>query len=116
MMTSDQPSEPSPPGPSPSVGTYEPLYTPRMVPPGLNHLGVVPPGHYPFGQILFLAPPLGLYTVPIMATLSLPNLTLGIPVWYLDPPAATPPGQPKPYLALTPVQLLPMTSPATTVP
>ena len=45
-----------------------------------------------------------------MATLSLPNLTLGIPVWYLDPPVATPPGHPKPYLALTPVQPVPVTT------
>ena len=35
-----------------------------------------------------------------MATLSLPNFTLGIPVWYLDPPA-----QPRmPQVVLTPVQ------------
>ena len=53
---------------------------------------------------------------PVMPTLSLPNLTLGIPVWYRDPPAATLPGQPKPYLALTPAQPVPMTSPAATVP
>ena len=51
-----------------------------------------------------------------MATLSLPNLTLSIPVWYLDPPAATLPSQPKPYLALTLVQPVPITSPNTTVP
>ena len=87
-----------------------------MVPLGLNHLGTVLPGHYPSGQILFLAPPLGVYTVTVMATLSLPNLTLGIPVWYLDPPTATFPGQPKPYISLTPVQLVPRTSPAATVP
>ena len=48
--------------------------------------------------------------VPVMGTLSLPNLTLGIPFWYIDPPAATPPGHPKPYLALTPVQPVPLTS------
>ena len=87
-----------------------------MVHPVLNHLGVVPPGHYPSSHIPFLAPPLGVYSVPVMATLSLPKLTLGIPIWYLDPQAATPPGQPKPYLALTLVQLVPMTSPAATVP
>ena len=50
-----------------------------------------------------------------MATLSLPNLTLGIPVWYLDPAATTLPGQPKPYLAYTLVQLVPMNSPVSTV-
>ena len=51
-----------------------------------------------------------------MATLSLPNLTLGIPVWYLDPSAATPPGKPKPYLALTPVQPVPVAASIATVP
>ena len=51
-----------------------------------------------------------------MATLSLPNLTLGIPVWYLDPPAATPPGHPKPYMALTLVQPVPLASSIATVP
>ena len=51
-----------------------------------------------------------------MATLSLPNLSLGIPVWYLDPLAATSPGQPKPYIYLTLVQPVPMTSPTITVP
>ena len=89
---------------------------PGSIPPGLNHLGAVPPGHHPAGQIPFLTPPPEVYSVPIMATLSLPNLTLSIPIWYLDSPTTTPPGQPKPYLSLTPVQPVPMTSPATTVP
>lgn len=40
----------------------------------------------------------------MMATLSLSNLTLGIPVWYLDPPAPPMPGAPTPNLVLTPVQ------------
>ena len=78
---SQQPFPPQPaPSPSPAVGSHEPLYPPGMVPPSLSHLGAIPPGHYPSGQIPFLAPPPGVYTVPVMATLSLPNLTLGIPV------------------------------------
>ena len=109
-----QPSRPSPPGPS--IGTHEPFYRPGMVPPGLNHSGAVPPGHYPSGQISFLVPPPGIYMAPIMATLSLPNLTIGITIWYLDPPAATPPGEPKPYLSLTLVQWVPLTSLVVTVP
>ena len=116
MMSSDQPSQPSSLGPSPSAGTHEPLYPPGMVPPSLSHLGAIPPGHYPSGQIPFLAPPPGVSTVPVMATLSLPNLTLGILVSYLDPPAPILPGQPKPYLALTLVQPVPMTSPTATMP
>ena len=51
-----------------------------------------------------------------MATLSLPNMTLGILIWYHDPPVATLPGQPKPYIALSPVQPVPVTSLAATVP
>ena len=35
-----------------------------------------------------------------MATLSLPNITLGILVWYIDPPPNNPPDQIKPYIAL----------------
>ena len=85
QLRSPQPA----PSPSPTVGSHEPLYPPRMVPPSLSHLGAVPPGHYPYGQIPFLTPPPGVYIVPVIATLSLPNL-LVIPVWYLDPLAATP--------------------------
>ena len=39
-----------------------------------------------------------------MATLGLPNITLGILVWYIDPSANTPPDQLKPYNTLTLVQ------------
>lgn len=75
-------------------------YLPRTIPLGLNHYGEVPPGHYPFGQIPFLFPPPGVYSTLVMATLSLPNITLGIPVWYIDPLITTPPNQLKPYTAL----------------
>lgn len=39
-----------------------------------------------------------------MTMLSLPNITLGIPVWYINPPANTPSNQLKPYTALIPFQ------------
>jgi hypothetical protein len=40
-----------------------------------------------------------------MATLNFHNITLGILVWYLDPPPPTPPpSQSIPYLALTPIR------------
>lgn len=39
-----------------------------------------------------------------MDTLSLPNIILEIPVWYIDPPANTPLDQLKPYTTLTLVQ------------
>ena len=71
-----QPSGPPPPGPS--AGIHEPLYPPGTVPLGLNHLEAVPPGHYPSSQIPFLTPPPGVFSVLVMATPSLPNLTLGI--------------------------------------
>lgn len=51
-----------------------------------------------------------------MANLSLPNLTLGIPVWYLTPPAETPPDHPKPYIVVTPVQSVPFAPSTTTEP
>ena len=112
QLRSPQPAS----SPSPVAGFHEPLYPPGTVPPSLSHLGAIPPGHHPFGQIPFLAPPLGVYTIPVMATLSLPKLTLGILIWYHDPPATALPGQPKPYIDLTPVQSAPMTSPTATVP
>ena len=77
---SSQPAGPPPSSPPPTAGIPEPLYPPGSVPPGLNHLGTVPPGHYPAGQIPFLAPPPEVYSVLVMATLSLPNLTLGITI------------------------------------
>ena len=52
----------------------------------------------------------------LFRSLSLPNLTLGIPVWYLTPPTETPPGHPKPYISMTPVQPIPFAPPTTTVP
>ena len=39
---------------------------------------------------------------PVMATLNLPKFTLGIPVWYLDPPTQPP----MPEVVLTPMQLI----------
>ena len=51
-----------------------------------------------------------------MASLVLPNMTLRISVWYIDPPASTPPSQLRPYHALTPVQLVPTTPSVVLVP
>ena len=57
-------------------------------------------GSSPIHTIPFLFRPLGVMSKLVMATLSLPNFTLGILVWYLDPPA-----QPAmPQVVLTPVQ------------
>eukprot|EP00253_Pinus_taeda_P006498 PITA_06498 len=54
--------------------------------------------------------------VLVMDSLVLPNMTLGIPVWYIDPPASILPGQPRPYHALTQDQLVPMTVATALVP
>ena len=72
-------------GPSSSAGVSSTPFQTGTVPPRVNQLGAIPLGHYPSGQILFLAPHFGVFSVPVMAMLSLPNLTLGIPIWYIDP-------------------------------
>ena len=51
-----------------------------------------------------------------MASLVLPNMTLGILVWYIDPPASILPSQLIPYHALTLVQLVPITPVIASVP
>lgn len=76
----------------------------------------VPPFHCSFSPILFLCPPPGIMSTPVMATFNLPNRTLGITFWYLDPPAPTPPFVPTPYLALTPVPPIATTPIATPTP
>lgn len=54
--------------------------------------------------MLFLFHPPEIFSVLVMASLVLPNMTLGITMWYIDPPMNTPPGQLRPYHALNPVQ------------
>jgi len=93
-----------------------PMFPPGTVPPGLNHAGDIPLGHYPTGQIPFLFPSPGVFSIPVMASLVLHKITLGIPVWYVDPPASIPPGQLRPYHALTLVEPVPMTLAADSVP
>ena len=57
-------------------------------------------------MIPFLSPPSSIVSNPIMDTFNLPGFTLGIPVWYLDPP--TP--HPTPHIVLTPIQPIEMES------
>jgi hypothetical protein len=45
-------------------------------------------------QILFFYPPLGVHAFQVAATLTLPNMVLSIPIWYLHPPTMVP----TPYL------------------
>ena len=46
-------------------------------------------------------PSLGIFSIPIMAFLVLSDITLGTPMWYINPPAKILASQPKPYHALT---------------
>jgi len=102
-------------GPPLFVGA-SPMFPPETVPPDLNHPRVVPPGHFPIGQIPFLFPPPGTFSVYIMASLVLPNVTLGIPIWYINPTASAPLDQLIPCHALTLVQSVPMTLATALVP
>lgn len=51
-----------------------------------------------------------------MDLLSIPTMSLGIPVYYIDPPANTPPDQLKPYMSLTLVRPVPTSSSFASVP
>jgi len=102
ITISTEPTGSTPRGPPPFVGTSS-LFPLGTVPPDLNHRGDVLPGHYCASQIPFLFPPLGIFFVPVMASLVLPNITLGIPMWYIEPPVNTLPSQLRPYHALNPV-------------
>jgi hypothetical protein len=65
----------------------------------------VPP---PLTQIPFFYPPPGIESFQVAATLTLPNMVLAIPVWYLHPPEMVP----RP--SLPPQEGLPMTIPILT--
>lgn len=110
-----EPSRPTPSRPPPFVGA-SPMFPPGTIPPGLNHVGPILLGHYPTGQIPLLFPPLRVFSVPVMASLVLPNMTLGIPVWYIDHPANILPGQPRPCHALTLIQPFPITHATASMP
>lgn len=102
------------PSPSPAIdvsdlctlshSTQTPTHQPPLLPKPLlvpSHIGVTP-----IHTIPFLIPPSGVVSAPVMATLSLPGLTLGLPVWYLSPsvPSSTP------DVVLQPVQPIVTTS------
>jgi hypothetical protein len=59
----------------------------------------------PLTQIPFFYPPPGIEAFQVATTLTLPNMVLAIPVWYLHPPEMVPlpqPGLPMTILVLTP--------------
>jgi hypothetical protein len=60
----------------------------------------------PSPRCLSYFPPPRAVSTPIMSTLSLPKLTLGVPIWYLDPSTPLVPSMPTPHLVLTLVQLM----------
>jgi hypothetical protein len=65
----------------------------------------VPP---PLSQIPFFYPPPGIEAFQVAATLTLPNMVLAIPMWYLHPPEMVP------HPSLPPQEGLPMTIPVLT--
>lgn len=111
VTISAEPSGSTLPRPPPFLGA-SPLFPLGTIPPGINHPGDVRPGHYLAGQIPFLFP-LIIFFVSVMASLVLPNMTLGIVVWYIDPHANNLSGKLRPYHTLTPVQPVPTTTIAT---
>jgi hypothetical protein len=97
-------------------------------PPG--HESTFPQGHIPvwetvpqaITQIPFFYPPPGVQAFQVAATLTLPNMVLEIPIWYLHPPEMVPwpslppqmKGIPMTIPILTPT--IPSTPPLTTLP
>lgn len=73
-------------------------------------------GHYPPGQIPFFIPPPKIFSIPVMALLTLPNMSLWILVQYIDTPKNTLLGQLKPYHALNLVKPVPTSPVAASVP
>jgi hypothetical protein len=95
--------------------------TPPPEPPGHSstppvHDSTSPPGHVPvwetvpqpITQIPFFYPPPGIEAFQVAAMLTLPNMVLAIPVWYLHPPEMVP----RP--SLPPQEGIPMTIPILT--
>jgi hypothetical protein len=92
------PTEASPLPDVPLVVKILPQESPKnsMTPliPDIN----LPWGHIPFWdtvphaitQIPFIYPPLGVQAFQVAATLTLPNMVISIPVWYLHPPNMIP--------------------------
>jgi hypothetical protein len=61
----------------------------------------------PLTQIPFFYPPLGIEAFQVAATLTLPNMVLAIPVWYLHPPEMVP----RPHAGLP--MMIPVLTPTT---
>jgi hypothetical protein len=73
-------------------------------------------------QIPFFYPPPGVQSLQVAAMLTLPNMVLAIPVWYLHPPEMVPqpslPPQMEGILMTVPILTpdIPLTPPLTTLP
>jgi hypothetical protein len=82
----------------PLVTELLPQELPENPPPSPIPDSTLPQGHIPvwetlpqaLTQIPFFYPPLGVQDFQVAATLTLPNMVLEIPVWYLHPPAMVP--------------------------
>jgi hypothetical protein len=89
-----------------------------------------PQGHIPvwetvsqaITQIPFFYPPLGVQDFQVAAMLTLPNMVLAIPVWYLNPPEMVPQPSLPPQMEGIPMEIpiltstIPPTPPLTTLP
>jgi hypothetical protein len=96
-----EPLQPEPPAHSSTSTIHE-----STSPQGHNPIWeTVPP---PLTQIPFFYPPPGIESFQVAAMLTLPNMVLAIPVWYLHPPEMVP------CPSLPPKEGLPMTIPVLT--
>jgi hypothetical protein len=96
----------------------------------LVHDFTSPQGHIPiwetvpqaFTQIPFFYPPLGVQAFQVATTLTLPNMVLAIPVWYLHPPEMVPQPSLPPQIEGIPMHIpiltptIPPTPPLTNLP
>lgn len=75
-----------------------------------------PLGHYPFGKIPFLFLPQGIFSTPVLLMLSILNMSLWIPFWYIDPPANTHPDHLKHYMFFTLIKFVATTPSLASIP
>jgi hypothetical protein len=97
------PQEPPANPPTPTVHEFPPPQRPSPI------WETVP---RPLTQIPFFYPPLGVEAFQVAATLTLPNMVLAIPVWYLHPPEMVP--RPQEGFPMT-VHVLTPTTPTTPI-
>jgi hypothetical protein len=109
VSTVAEPLQPEPPAHSSTPSVHE-----STPPQGPSPIWETVPR--PLTQIPFFYPPPGIEAFQVAATLTLPNMVLAIPVWYLHPPEMVPrpqEGLPMTIPVLTPTTPILPTPPAT---